>query len=140
MYISIKKKFCRPTLMYKIRHLRVVKMSLHIAVYLFAELYFTRNQIQLILRRGGAYMPPYDFQGKQVFCPIPLAHPNNYPKQGYTQKNRSLSQRTKMEVVLKSASEICRKNFVNILHFLPLRTKMALARPIWSQTSNSLSK
>ena len=35
-----------------------------------------------------------------------------------------------MATVLKSVSEICRKNFVNNLHFLPLRTKMALARPI----------
>ena len=35
-----------------------------------------------------------------------------------------------MMAVLKSASEICWKIFVNILHFLPLRTKMAVARPI----------
>ena len=32
-----------------------------------------------------------------------------------------------MAAVLKSTSEICRKNFVNILHVLPLPTKMALA-------------
>ena len=36
----------------------------------------------------------------------------------------------KMAAVLKSASDICRKMFVNILHFLSLRTKMALAQPI----------
>ena len=37
-----------------------------------------------------------------------------------------LSLRAKMSL----ASEMCRKNFFNILHFLSLRTKMSLTRPI----------
>ena len=35
-----------------------------------------------------------------------------------------------MAAVLKSASEICRKNFVNNFHFLSLRAKMSLASEI----------
>ena len=35
-----------------------------------------------------------------------------------------------MMAVLKSASEIWKKDFYYILHFLPLCTKMTLARPI----------
>ena len=35
-----------------------------------------------------------------------------------------------MAFVLKSASKIYRKNFVDISHSLPLHTKMALSRPL----------
>ena len=67
---------------------------------------------------------------KKLFAQF-ILHTQTTTQKRVTQKNRSLPQKKKkMAAVLKSPSEICWKNFVNILHFLPLRTKMALARPI----------
>ena len=71
-----------------------------------------------------------DFEEKNVL-PNSFCTPKQLPKIGLHTKNQvSTSKNKKMAAVLKSPSEICWKNFVNILHFLPLRTKMALARPI----------
>ena len=37
---------------------------------------------------GGHICPPMISRGKKVFCPIPFAHSNNYPKKGYTLKTQ----------------------------------------------------
>ena len=61
-----------------------------------------------------------------------LLHTQKTTKIRVTHKKAGLylKKQKQMAAVLKSASEICRTIFVNILHFLSLRTKIALARPI----------
>ena len=85
--------------------------------------YFTR-------RGGGIYAHPMISREKS-FLPNSFGTPKHLPKIGLHTKDEVLiSKNKKMAAVLKSTSEIYRKNFINILHFLPLRTKMALAGPI----------
>jgi len=92
----------------------------------------TRALIQLIPRGGGDICPsPLRFLGKKWFSPNSYCTPKELPKIGlHTKKQVYIPKNKKWRPFENPASKIWRSDFVNILHFLPLRTKMALYRPI----------
>ena len=59
---------------------------------------------------------------KKVVCPILLL--KELPSIGYKKNQVFISKKKKND------TEICRKIFLNILHFLPLHSKMAVAKLI----------
>ena len=82
------------------------------------------NQIILILCGGvGGYMISTE---ENFFEQFPL----HTKKTTHNRVTAKTLKNKKMSAILKSPSDICWENFVNILHFLPLRTKMALSQPI----------
>ena len=69
---------------------------------------------------GGAYMPPLWFLGKKGFW-----HTKRTIQNSVTQKHLGLYIKNKK----KYGEWDMQKKFINISHCLPLRTKVALARP-----------